>query len=164
MSDDNLELRSVLSRHNDECIRLRMGAVLPRPDASTGELLDALLDVRRRLDRMEELLVTVLQLRGLAARTHTALRIQADDAWDEVAVRQRQAAVRDEYSSAKERAAAANLDVLDLRRAERAGERTLRLCDEAVESIRTRYRGASDVRQDILAVVRIRQFESAMER
>ena len=164
MSDDNPDLRSTLAAMVDESLRLRMAAQLPKPDASTGELLDALLVVRSSIDRMEELLATSLQLRGFAARKHTVCRVQVEDAWDEVAVRTRQSAVRDEYSSAKERAAAANLEVLDLRRLERRAQRDLQICDEAVESIRLRHRGASDLRQDVLAVIRIRQFETAMER
>lgn len=157
-------LRDTLSRHVDESVRLRMGAQLPRPDASTGELLDALHDVRSRLDRVEELLATVLVLRGMATRTATALRIQVDDSWDAVAVRLRTSAARDEYSSAKERAAAVNVEIIDLRRLERKADGDARLCDEAVESIRLRLRGLQDVRQDILSVVKIRQFESSLER
>jgi hypothetical protein len=141
-----------------------MAAELPRGDASTGAMLDALLDVRRSLDRMEELLATALHLRGIFARKHTVLRIQVDDAWDEVAVRQRRAAARDEFSSAKERTAATNLEVLDARRLERTADLHLRLCDEAVESVRLRHRGLSDVRADLLAIVRIRQFESSLDR
>jgi hypothetical protein len=164
MSDEETGLRPTLDRYVTECVHLRMGAQLPRPDAATGELLDALLDVRRRMDRVEELLATTLQLRGMAARKHTVFRIQVDDAWDEVAVRQRRHAARDEFSSAKERAAVANLEVLDQRRLERTADVDARLCDEAVETIRLRMRGLSDVRQDILAVVKIRQFESSLER
>lgn len=164
MSGDDAELRSTLERYVTDCVGLRMGAQLPRPDATTGELLDALLDVRARMDRVEELLATTLQLRGMAARKHTVLRIQVDDAWDEVAVRQRRGAARDEFSSAKERAAVANLEVLDQRRLERVADTNARLCDEAVETIRLRLRGLSDVRQDILAVVKIRQWESSLDR
>lgn len=164
MSDDGPTLVDVLDRTVNECIQLRVGAQLPRPDASTGELLEALLDVRSRLDRVEELLAATLQLRGMAARKHAVLRIQVDDAWDEVAVRQRNHAVRDEYASAKERSAATNLEVLDLRRLERTADFDSRRCDEAVDIVRLRLRGLQEVRQDILAVVRIRQFESAMER
>lgn len=164
MSDDESSLRSLLGKHIDESLRLRMGAQLPRPDASAGELLEALLDVRRRMDRVEELLATALHLRGMAARKATALRVQAEDAWDEAAVRQRAAAVRDEYSSAKERTAATNLEILDLRRLERGADVHARLCDDAVEAIRLRLRGLGDVRQDVLAVLRTRQWETSLDR
>jgi len=163
-ADDDVDLRQILDKSVDECVRLRMAAQLPGVDASSKELLDCLLDVRARMDRVEELLATGLQLRGLAARKHTVLRIQVDDAWDEVAVRQRQHAVRDEYSSARERAAVANLEVLDLRRLERGAELHTRLCDEAVESIKLRLRGLGDVRQDVMAIIRTRQWESTLDR
>jgi hypothetical protein len=158
------DLPSALSRLVDDAVRLRMGAQLPRLDAAPRELSESLLAIRAGLDRMEELLSAALQLRGLAARKHTVLNIQVGDAWDEVAVRQRQSAARDEYSSAKERAAVTNLEVLDLRRLERTADSHQRLCDEAVEQIRLRFRGLADVRQDLLAMVRLLQFESTLDR
>jgi hypothetical protein len=158
------DLPSALSRLVDDALRLRMGAQLPRLDASPRELSESLLAIRAGLDRMESLLSAALQLRSLAARQHTVLNIQVGDAWDEVAVRQRQSAARDEYSSAKERAAVTNLEVLDLRRVERDAHRRLDLCDEAVESIRLRHRGLQDVRADCLALIRMLQFEYSMER
>jgi hypothetical protein len=147
-----------------ECVHLRSAAQLPRVDASSGELLEALLDVRRRLDRVEELLATALQLRSVASRNHTLRNIQVDDRWDEVAVRLRQSAVRDEYSSAKERAAAANLEVINERRTERVARLSLALCDDAVDRIRLRMRGLQDLRQDLLALVRMLQWETTIDR
>lgn len=157
-------LEKLAARWTAEALDLRMGARLPATDASTGILLEALLDVRSRLDRVEEILANALGLRSMAARKHTAIRSAVEDAWDAAAVRGRSAGVRDEYSSAKERAAAANLEVLDLRRLERVADSQFRRCDEAVELVRLRLRGLQEVRQDILAVVRIRQFESTLER
>jgi hypothetical protein len=164
VSNDDAKLQAVLGDLVNEAISLRMGAQLPRIDASAGELLEALLDVRRRMDRVESILSTVLQLRGVAARKHTALDIQVGDAWDEAAVQQRQHAVRDEFSSAKERAAATNLQVLDLRRLERAVKQQLVLCEEALESIRLRYRGLEGLRHDVLSVLRTRQWETSLDR
>lgn len=161
MSD---ELSGLLDDYRAEVIELRMGAVLPGAYASTQDLLDSLLDVRQRVDRVEEILGNVLRLRATAALKHTAIRIQVDDAWDEAAVRQRASSVRDEYSSAKERTAATNLEVLDLRRIERVADGVTRRCDEAVEFIRLRYRGLTDVRQDLLTIIKARQFESSLDR
>jgi hypothetical protein len=164
VTDVDADLPSALSRLVDDAIGLRMGAQLPRIDAAPRELSESLLAIRASLDRMESLLATALQLRGLAARQHTVADISVSDAWDQVAVRQRQSAARDEYSSAKERAAATNLEVLDLRRVERDAHRRLDLCDEAVDSIRLRHRGLQDVRADCLALIRLMQFESSLER
>lgn len=141
-----------------------MEITLAGAHAAGDELLECLLDVRTRLDRLEELLGNALRLRGEVHRRHTAVRVQVDDAWDEAAVRQRASTVRDEYSSAKERTAATNLEVLDLRRAERAADADARACDEAVEQIRLRYRGLSELRQDIHTIVKARQFESTLDR
>lgn len=158
------ELGAVLESYTAETVQLRMDAHLPGAHATTQTLLDALLDVRQRLDRVEELLGNVLRLRATCTRKHTAVRIQVDDAWDDAAVRQRASSVRDEYSSAKERTAATNLEVLDLRRLERTADSDARLCDEAVEFIRLRHRGLADVRQDVLAIIKARQFESTLDR
>lgn len=158
------ELSPALAQLVAEAAQLRLAATLPGAHASGDELLGSLLDVRAKLDRMEELLGNVLRVRAHALARHTVARIRADDAWDEAAVKQRSAAVRDEYSSAKERAAATNLEVLDLRRTERAADADARACDEAVEQIRLRYRGLADVRQDIHTIVRARQFESTLDR
>lgn len=158
------ELPEVLDEFADECVQLRMGAALPEVDSATGDVFAALLDVRRRMDRVEELLSTVLKLRAMAARKHTALRISADDAWDDAAVRQRQQTVRDEYSSAKERTAATNLAVLDMRRLERTSRVDLELCDGVVEQIRLRFRGLADLRQDLHSIIKLRQFESTLDR
>jgi hypothetical protein len=165
VADEELAtLEKVLAGLVDDAVRLRMGAQLPGLDASPRELQECLLAVRAGLDRMEAVLATALQLRSLAARQHTVSDISVSDAWDEVAVRQRQSAARDEYSSAKERAATTNLEVLDLRRVERIAERRLRFCDHAVDSIRLRHRGLQDVRADCLALIRMLQFEMTMER
>lgn len=162
MSD--AEVRRILDEYSNESIALRMAAKLPGAHATTETLLDCLLDIRQRLDRVEELYGNALRLRVEAHRQHTACRIVADDAWDAAAVGQRQSAVRDEYSSAKERTAATNLEVLDLRRAERKAEQLVRVCDAAVELIRLRHRGLADVRQDVLQIIRARQFESTLDR
>lgn len=161
---DNDDLYADLDGAVAEALELRMGARLPASDASTGQLLDALLDVRRCLDRVEALLVSTLTLRNWVARQHTAVRNEVDDAWDKAAVDGRNAGIRDEYSSARERAAAANLAVADLRRVERIADRKLKRCEEATEFIRLRLRGLQEVRQDLLAIMKIRQFESALER
>jgi hypothetical protein len=141
-----------------------MGAQLPVSATASQELLACLLDVRQRLDRMEELLASALQLRSLSAKQHTAARIIADDAWDQAATVARQSAVRDEYSSAKERTAATNLEVLDLRRAERRTDQLARDCVDAVTFLRLRYDGLAGIRQELLALIRARQFETTLDR
>lgn len=148
----------------DEVVRLRMEITLPSVEASGTTLLESLLDTRRRLDRIEELYANTLRIRAHLAAVHTAVRIETEDAWDTAAVNHRQHGLRDEYSSAKERTAAANLHVLDLRRVERTADKRLRAADAAVEFVRARLRGCEGVRQDLLAILRNRQFESTLDR
>lgn len=158
------DVDGLLDKYVSEARKLRLEVALPGAHAGGVQLLECLLDVRSRLDRMEELLGNALRLRGSAVRRHAAVRAEAEDAWDQAAYRARSTGVRDEYSSAKERTAATNLEVLDLRRAERAADADARACDAAVEQIRLSYRGLSDVRQDVHLVVRARQFESTLDR
>ncbi len=158
------ELHAALVSATQEIVVLRSSVVVPGAYATTSDLLDAVLDVRRRLDRVEELLGNLLRIRAEAKRKHTAVAIAVEDAWDAAAVRARNSSVRDEYTSARERTAATNLEVLDLRRAERSADEDARRCDEAVEFARLRYSGLTGLRQDIIAIVKARQFESSLDR
>lgn len=137
---------------------------LPGPHSGGDALLECLLDIRSRLDRLEEILGRALRLRAAAVARHVAVRHETSEAWDQAAVRARNAGVRDEYASALERTATTNLEVLDLRRAERAADADARACDAAVEQIRLIYRGLADVRQDLHTIVKARQFESTLDR
>ncbi len=147
-----------------EAVALRIGGNLPGPAATVGEVLECLLDVRQRLDRLEELYGNAMRIRAEAQRVLTACRIEVEDAWDAAAVRNRRAFDRDEYSSAKERIAYANLEVLDLRRAERIAERNARRCDEATDFLRLRYHGLGRLRQALTAGIRALQFEQSLDR
>lgn len=158
------DLDALLTDYRRETTTLRMGVQLPGPHAAPETILDCLLDVRKRLDRVEALLGYTMQLRAEAHRTHTAVRIVADDAWDEAAVRLRSMGVRDEFSSAKERTAATNLEVISERRVERKAAEAARSCDEAVDYIRLRHRGLADVRMDLLSAIRSQQFETTLDR
>lgn len=153
-----------LRNFRDEVETLRAGCVLPGPHTSPQDVLNCLLDVRQRLDRTEELYRLTLMLRNAVHRSWTTHRHAVEDAWDTAATESRKGAVRDEYSSAKERQAMTNLAVLDLRRSERELGDAARVADEHVETIRLMHRGLADIRQDVLAILRAQQFESTLDR
>lgn len=148
----------------DEATVLRGSIVLVDPQAPMASIMDALMDVRQRLDRVENLLTESLRIRlvGRIILDHT--RAEADDAWDVATVKARNAAARDEFSSAKERAARSNLEVLELRRSERRQVDSVARYDSAVETIKIKMRGLADIRQDILTIIKGKQFESTLDR
>lgn len=163
MSDD---LRTAIEGYVREALDLRFAGELPKPGLDGALLTGLLLDVRQRLDRVEELLARALRIRGHARRQADHVSAVAEDALDGAIVRARTApAIRgDEYSSAKERLAHANLQVLDERRAARAAAELAHHCDEAVDLLRLTQRGLESTRHDHLALLRALQFESTMDR
>ncbi len=141
----------------------------PMPDthASPADLHDYLLDVRRRMDRVEHIVGLVARIRAALKRRATAAHEEAEDAWDAAITLQRNQPVRraaEEYSSARERAAEANLAILPIRRAARDAATDLAYADEAHDLVRLVHRGLDGVRHDTLTVLRLVQFESSMER
>lgn len=141
----------------------------PMPDthASVADMHDYLLDVRRRMDRIEYIVGLVARIRAAVKRLAVSTGEAADDAWDEAIVAVRNKPVRranEEYSSARERAAEANLDIFAIRREARNAAENLAHADEALDAVRLIHRGLDGVRHDTLTVLRLVQFESSMER
>lgn len=164
MIDENIQ--GALVKMQTEALDLRFGGALPDSSAGNKQIVDTLLDVRRRVDRVEEVYGKAIRLRAEARRQHTAVKAVVEDAWDRSAVAARRASVGrgDEYATARERHAMANLDVLELRRDERSAGQVVDVCDEAVEMLRLTYRGLVDLRQDFLAILRSIQFETTLDR
>jgi len=160
------DFTTLLTGHVRETLDLRLGAELPHPQATPSEVLAGLQDIRRRIDRVEELLSQVMRARARAQRAATLAQAEADDAWDEAIRRVRSAPLQagGEYSSARERHAEANLAILDRRHAARRAAELAHQCDEATDVIRLAHRGLDGVRQDCLAILRALAFESHLER
>jgi len=160
------DLGAALDALVTEALRLRHDGKLPTAPAAPVAVLDALLDVRARLDRLEELLTQALRVRAGAHEAAALATATAEDAWDSEISRLRNAKVRpgDEYSTARERHAQANLGTLELRRAARQAEDASRRCERAVEVIRVAHRGLDGVRGDLLAWLRATAFESNLDR
>ncbi len=139
---------------------------MPQVDAPPSDVHEFLLNVRRRLDRVEHLYSSAIRIRGRAHEAATAAGHEAQDDWDNAILRIRAAPVRrnDEYSSAKERSAEANLATMTTQRSHRAALALARTCDTAVDVLRLLHRGLDGVRQDALAILRHVQFESHLER
>jgi hypothetical protein len=162
MSDD--DVRAQLDELVVEAIRLRFDTPPPRL-RSPHELLDALYDVRVRLDRVEQILSQAQRLRARARDAAASAEALAEEAWDRAAQQARNSPVsRDDYSSARERAAEANLAVLTERRTARAASALASYVDNQVDVLRTANRGLDGLRHDLLAALRAFQIESSLER
>lgn len=135
------------------------------PDQGSSPVLNGLLSVRARLDRLEELLASATRARGRAARATAIAKAVSDDAWDSQSQVELQRTQRHgEFVAPRERYANSNLETLNQKRDFRAAERLQHCADEAYEVIRLVYRGLDGVRQDHLAVIRALSFESHLER
>ncbi len=161
------DLVSTLNAFVAEAREMRAGLPpMPGAQAAPYEVHEYLLDVRRRIDRVEFLLTQALRIRSATRQAATQTAREAEDAWDDAILRVRSSPVRrgDEYTSAKERAAAANLATVDARRDARGRADDHAFVEEHVEILRLAHRGLDGVRHDTLTVLRLVQFESHLER
>jgi hypothetical protein len=122
----------------------------------------ALLAVRAALDRVEEILSNAVALRSGA---EMSARDKADLAATELdrAIVARSARARD-FESARERIAAASIDVIQYTQQARAAQK---LADQAISveaRIRLAHRGLDATRSDMTAVLRHLAWESSMDR
>ena len=143
---------------------LRAGLTLPALGDGPGGLLEVLVDVRARLDQVEEFLTQLTRLRGAARRAARQTKDAADDGWNaSVTGGQRR---RGDFGEAapRERYAQADLAVLDQRREERRMAHRASVADEAVELTQLAYRGLSDTRRDLHVLLRAIEIEHSLER
>ena len=155
------ELVATVREWITEAVALRAGAYLPdTPVVGPQQLREALLDVRARLDRVDELFVSCTQLRAASQRQTTALRANAEDQWDQVA--KRLPAV--EYQSGRERAAQINLHTVAVVRLVRQADEALSHVSEGYDVLRTISRGLDGLRMDLHRMLTAMTFESGLER
>lgn len=163
---EGAKITNYLTKVVSEVISLRYGASLPPTFSGAQQVLDSLVDVRRRLDRVEELLVYTIQIKGRAHSENELKKSQADQHWAE-ALRQgkRSPVMRgNEYEGPRERYAEADLATLNERREARQSQDLEDFANSCLDVIRTAHRGLDGLRQDHLAVLRAAQMENALER
>jgi hypothetical protein len=130
-------------------------------------VLDSLINVRKRLDRVHELMAQSTRLKSRAIRSKFAAKYDAEDAWDHSLEKQRTASVRrnsNDFEGPRERYSKANLDSFDEQRAKRKAEATASRVEEADEVIRQCHWGLDTLRQDHITILRTLGFESSLER
>ena len=144
---------------------LRVGLTLPALGDGPGGLLEVLVDVRSRLDQVEEFLTQLTRLRGAARRAARQAKDAADDGWN-ASVTGGQRPRRGDFGEAapRERYAQADLAVLDRRREERRMAYRVSVAEEAVELTQLAYRGLSDTRRDLHVLLRAIEIENSLER
>lgn len=154
----------------EEALELRHGeagdpkGALTPVDQSDGVpvLNDALLRVRLRSDRVDELLSKITLARGRAKRAKDAATFSAETAL--MTATQHHSARRVEFSSAKEREAEAKLDSLEQLRIAHQSERLVSITNDAYEVINQKHWQLDAIRKDLRATLHSLQFESSLER
>lgn len=127
-----------------------------------AQTVAALQEVRKRLDRVELILVTLVRVRGLAHTGMTAAQHKADDQWDAAAYKAQQGSQRD-YQGPRERYANFNLDSLPAQRERRDAEATYKEVDTAVEAVRIMHRGLDGIRSDLTTMLRAMSVQERLE-
>lgn len=122
----------------------------PLPDITGSDpaaLFAAMVKVRGRLDRLEELLGRLTGMRGQARRAAAAAEALFQEAWDEKCVASQTSRV--EYTAAKERYADIGVTTIVPAREARRRTHAASLVDDAYETVRLYHRGLDGVRMDI---------------
>lgn len=117
--------------------------------ATPSDISEALIDLRGRLDRMEEIFTRATLVRiGLTA-AQKAAEETAQDAWDAQAVRDANRQVR-EYEGAEERYARWRLATLMEIRAARQARVLADQARQVEGDVKTRFYGLRDIRVELL--------------
>jgi hypothetical protein len=134
----------------------------PGPETSPSVVMEALVQVRARLDTIEVVLGQVMAVKAATAAQARNLEQAADDAWDRQAEAERRRP-RPEYQGSKERYAYWNLAI----RAERARAREARDLADFVRAtydrVKLHYDGLNETRRDLAARLTHARWETHIE-
>lgn len=160
------DVEAQLAPFVEEVLRLRLAASIPSSSAIPQAVLDSLLEVRAKSDRVEAINIQVMRLRHRVARRVAAVKATADDAWSQAIADIKKAGARsgDQYEGPRERYAQADLATLSVKREMRKAEELLSIVDEASDVIKTALRGLNEVIQDHRIWLRTIQVQSYIEK
>src|SRR6185503_4823364 len=146
-------------------ISLRFDSELPHSGAGPLEVLESLLECRKKADRLEGLYYKTLNLKGKLARKAALDIAEADDQWASALVQIKNSPIYkgDTFSGPRERYAEADLETFEIRRKARKSKELLSLAEEILDIVKTALRGLNDTRQDHLSWIRSLQFQSTLE-
>lgn len=144
-----------------EVYELRFG-VTPFDRTTPEGYVNLLVDVRRRIDRIEEILILLTTLRGQALRGFTILNAEYDFAWDKSAQAINRAGNM-ERCGPRERYAENNLAAFEEARARREADLRYKELDAAVDAVRIAHRGLDGVRSDVTVALRAQSLQTSLE-
>lgn len=165
MSTSQSELQSYLDKAVADATKYRSGKTELGADASYPEVLDALVDLRRRYDRVEEIYRNVLQIKCRTVLLRNQLQAEVSDEWNAAVVRVRQNSTKagDEYMGPRERYAEADLMTLETKLKSRRADALAESAATALECVKTILRGLDGTRQDHLTWLRTLNFATSLE-
>lgn len=153
----------------DEALDLRYSATdysqapsLPEPGTPLDDVLVSLVHVRRRIDRVEEILSEAIRARGRIRRMHDTAQATVQEKWDE-AVTTDPRINSGSFVAPKEKYAQANLATMSLKRQMLLATDALSRADDAVEVIRQAHRGLDSLRYDHVVLIRAQTVLSSLE-
>lgn len=123
-----------------------------------AELHEALIAHRRALDSMEPCVVALQRMHSRARDAATECRHKLEDAETKAS------ALRDEYTTAKEKDIHIRTQTVEERVALRRAERSREVFWDALEIGRIRHRGLNDSRRDLETRIRLISLTTSLER
>jgi hypothetical protein len=170
VTDGALDVVKALCDELEEAMRvLRFGTeaeplVLPGHTAVGGEVHEALLDVRARLDQAEELMTGARRERRRFRAKAVQRQVERDEEYDRVMAGLGEGAVRREYEGTKDREAKARMRVLELTQTANRAAAARVMVDDCFDGLKDTFFGLLNVREELIARLRELQFESTLER
>lgn len=147
----------------EEALSLRQ-AIEVNFSSADEDLAEARQDIRRKIDRLEELLNVVVRIRYSYKRSVEKDQFELDEAWDR-AVRDSKPKVAfgSDMIAPRERYADANLKTLEQHRKLNESKEVLSHVQEAEEVVRNCYKGLDGLRLELSSVIKSRSIPHASE-
>lgn len=124
----------------------------------------ALLVTRASLDRMEEILLQTMRLRGGMQRKAAECEHAAEDRWNTLAEQASRTSGSRDYEGAKERYARFEVQCFEVNREARQWRLASDLATDLAEQIRTMHFGLKDVRGELIEHLRAFVLETNLDR
>lgn len=137
-----------------------------RQEGTPEAYRDALVQVRSVQDRIEEMVVLGITVKGGTERAALASQLAYDEAWARESGQDNSTAVRrgPEMEGPRERYARVDLKVFSQLRSWRQAEQQANLAREVYDEMWVRYRAVNATRDDLAQVLRSYAFESNLDR
>lgn len=159
------KIKTSLETALKEALELRFSITLPESYSSPQEVIENLKDLRKIVDRLEELYLSTLRVKGELERSASSDKAIAEEAWAQAihTLNRASAANMESFSGPRERYAEADIETFDVQRAARKSANLASYAYDITESLRVAYRGADGARQDVLNWLRALNFQSHLE-